>query len=334
MDTAAPVDIHLPAQVKLNVEKNLKNKQHRMMMGMVMGTASSAGKNSVDQNHHRMRIAAPAGKNRSRKGSSDVLQNRFASRRSYIPMAQETPAMREVRIERHRKKQFSQQDKKNKQEILNRMKQSHIHTSHIQKLRKKQPQVSNVSTMGNNSGIGSVSEGRHTKEELERNKTKESEAGNREMQVLSALMKKVAGIAKFYADENIARSVMTEVDQDEMSGLRRGFEVNPGGLTLAQFIELMMGFVPISEEEEHEIQKLHKHHHHHLHHKHHHKHHTNNGQIVHVKVRNGGINRHPKVLGFLIVNFFLSSLVPFFWYFCFSHPTAGQSTVAIGEKFM
>ena len=44
-------------------------------------------------------------------------------------------------------------------------------------------------------------------------------------------MSKVAASAKFFADENIARSVMTEVDQDEMESLRRGFDLNPDGLT-------------------------------------------------------------------------------------------------------
>ena len=120
-------------------------------------------------------------------------------------------------------------------------------------------------------------------EELEHMRNDEQDRANRRMQVLTAIMKRVADTAKFFADENIARSVMTEVDQDEMSGLRRGFDMNPGGLTLAQFIELMLGFVPVNEEEENEIQAMHKHHHHHLHHKHHHTHHTSDGKIVHIK---------------------------------------------------
>ena len=37
-------------------------------------------------------------------------------------MAQETPAMREVRIERHRKKQFSQKHIQHEQELLNKLK--------------------------------------------------------------------------------------------------------------------------------------------------------------------------------------------------------------------
>ena len=204
-------------------------------------------------------------------------------------MAQETPAMREVRIERHRKKQFAQRKKQHKQDILKKMQiNNHLHTSHIETRRNGRRQStadngSNTTPVGSE-GNGTAIAGHHTREELETNKTKESEADNRQMQVLTALMKRVGDSAKFFADESIARSVMTEVDQDEMSGLRRGFDMNPGGLTLAQFIELMMGFVPVSEEEEHEIQHMHTHHHHHLHHKHHHKHHTNNGHVVHVKV--------------------------------------------------
>jgi WD40 repeat protein len=293
MKKVAPVKIVLPDQVKRNIENNMKKKQQRMMLGTLIPSVGNSkgyykGKKSADQNQHRMRISAPAaGKNRSKGASAQSsLQNRFASRRSYIPMAQETPDMREVRIERHRKKQLSQQGKRSQQIAIQKLSQRHHHTSRIEAVARRNRFNHNNEESQNSKqkdGVGTAKPGHHSMEELEKNKTEESEDGNRQMQVLSALMKRVADSSKFFADENIARSVMTEVDQDEMGGLRRGFDMNPGGLTLPQFIELMLGFVPISEEEEHEIQEMHQHHHHHLHHKHHHRHHTNMGQVVHVK---------------------------------------------------
>ena len=120
MKRAAPVEIILPAQVQKNVNTNLQKKHMRMIFG---GTAATKGnKKSADKNHHRMLISAPAGKKRKKGPQNNTLQNRFASRRSYIPMAQETPAMREVRIERHRKKQFSQKHIQHEQELLNKLK--------------------------------------------------------------------------------------------------------------------------------------------------------------------------------------------------------------------
>jgi WD40 repeat protein len=289
MERAAPVKIMLPTKVQENVTANLKQKHMRMMMGslVVPGGTSKGKKNkkkSADQNHHRMLISAPAGKHRGKhKGGATGLQNRFASRRSHIPMAQETPDQRSVRIERHRKKQFSQKHVQHEQELLQKLqKGSHKHTSHIVTARHG-GQSKTTSAAAAAQYSQPIQPGKHTAEELKAMRSDEHDRDNRQMQVLTALMKRIAGTAKFFADENIARSVMTEVDQDEMSGLRRGFDMNPGGLTLAQFIELMMGFVPVNKEEEDEIQAMHKHHHHRVHHKHHHRHHTADGKIVHVK---------------------------------------------------
>ena len=289
MERAAPVDIVLPTQVRKNVDKNLKLKHQRMMMGSIMEHAktnvSGKKKSSATQNNHRMLISAPAGRRRARSGSNGAqssLQNRFASRRSYIPMAQETPAMREVRIERHRKKIFAQKHQQAEQDALDKLQRSHKHhtnTSHIQQVHRRNRTNGEINSKDN---VQKNKAGKYSATELASTRNVESDSGNRQMQVLTSMMKRVADSAKFFADENIARSVMTEVDQDEMSSLRRGFDLNPDGLTLAQFIELMMGFVPIDVDEEQEIQAMHKHHHHHVHHNHHHQHHTDDGQVVHV----------------------------------------------------
>ena len=278
MERAAPAEINLPVDVQRRLEKTQQMAAASMMMGkhLIPKKPTSDSSKRSGNEARMMRIAASmatAGSTseedrsaeRRRRAAKKVssaggLQNRFASRRSYIPMAQETPAMREIRIERHRKKQFSNRHKRHEQSIL-------------KAIRKRRASSNNK-----------IFDQMHLKSRIRRGLKGEIQGAQMtfmtqndpsvvwQNDVLKKLLAKVSKSTKFFVDENIARSVMTEVDRHEMGSLRRGFDLNPEGLSLAQFIELMLGFVPISADEEAEEQARHHHHHHHIHHKHTHHH--------------------------------------------------------------